>query len=383
MAYRDAVRELRRRGSPGAIVRGAAALAVGLLAYLPIAAAAPLGGVCEASAARFVACPAGFDGGAAACLLVADDEIGDRLFLHALGADGLPAPTARAIPLTTAAGPTQIGDIEALEVADGVVWVVGSHGRRAWSGKRAAGDAKQCRIDGDRLSVFRGSWPPEAALEGIRGVRIETRKKKWRQKLGSKCRTGLFDLALLDLRGRRLAAAACSRFAELEAGASADPDRCAASFRIEGAAVIPDRGGAGRLWLGLRSPTLQGKAVLLRWKEGDELAFDGIALLDLGAGRGVRDLARAGGELRVIAGPAGEAPGGGFEQMAVAIDALESGAVLTARAVAVLPAHAEGLAVAPRGERILVVTDGKAPANEGGRCAIPSEAFDVSPGTTR
>jgi hypothetical protein len=342
-----------------------------------VAGAEPLGTLCEASGARFVPCPLD---ASASCLLVADNEIGDRLFLYPVR-DDRTLGAQRAIPLVARDGSPQrakVGDIETLEVADGVVWVVGSHGRSRWRDDRPAGDAKQCRVAGGRLSIFRGSWNPETPMEVIRGARIATKKKVWRERLGAQCLSGLFDLEAGDVRGNELAAAACDAFAKHDARASADAGACASAFQIEGAAAIPSRAGVPRLWLGLRTPTLQGKALLLRVREGaDELAFDGIALADLGSGRGIRDLAHAAGQLWAIAGPAGEADAGGFELRAIEADALASGARLAMRPVAKLRGQAEGLAISPGGERIVVVTDGK--AGSAGVCELRSQSFDVQP----
>lgn len=362
-------------------MRVAAGVAVVSFVFLaPGVGAEPLGTLCEASAARFVACPKQAGEDAAHCLLVADNEIGDRLFLYPMRADGTLGPE-RAIALLAEDGSAKrakVGDIEALEVAGGVVWVVGSHGRKKWREERAAGDAKQCGVDGGRLSLLRGAWKPETAMESIRGVRVKTKKKQWPELLGASCRDELFDRHGLDGQGNELVAKACGAFAKRDAAANRDPEACASAFQIEGAVAIPSPDGPQRLWVGLRSPTLQGKAMLLRVQPGDTLRFDGIALVDLGSGRGVRDLAHADGKLWAIAAPEADAASGSFELMAIEAAALDSGALLAMRPVAALRPNAEGLAIAPDGGRIVTTTDGQAPETQGGRCKVASEFFEVS-----
>lgn len=367
--------------------RVAVPLVAALLACGASADAAPVGSLCEASAARLVECPQGAGAAAdpAGCLLVADNEIEDRLFLHPVRADAT-LGGGRAIPLVAEDGGAKrakVGDVESLEVADGVVWAVGSHGRRKWSDARAAGDAKQCGVDGARLAIFRGAWKPQTPMDAIRGVRIKTKKKAWQTLLGAECETRLFRLAADDAKGRALAAAACSEIAARHARAAHDRDACESAFQIEGAVALASAAGARRLWLGLRTPAVAGKAALLRLADGEALAFDGIALADLGGGRGVRDLARTNGTLWAIAGPGADTAAGAFELMSAPVGPLESGAVLAMEPVAALPASSEGLAVSPRGDRILVVTDGRAPAHEGGRCEVASEIFSVSPAARR
>lgn len=347
------------------------------------AAAEPLGTLCEASAARFVACPKDPAAGTGdqPCLLVADNEISDRLFLYRRRADGT-FGSERAIPLVLEDGSTQgaqVGDIEALEVADGIVWAVGSHGRRKWSGERHPGDAKQCGVVANRLAIFRGAWQPDTPMGQIRGTRIKTRKKQWHELLGPACESRAFRLAAGDAKGRALAAAACRVFDLHQRQATQDRDACESAFQIEGAALLPSSDGGRRLWLGVRSPPVQGKAVLLRLEQGERLAFDGIALLDLGAERGVRELEYADGRLWIIAGPAGDSQGTGFDLVATRAGSIESGAIVAAmEPIARLPARSEALAVSANGETILVVTDGKAPEHAGGSCKIASEIFDVA-----
>ena len=52
----------------------------------------------------------------------------------------------------------------------------------------------------------------------------------------------------------------------LQAERQASPARCE-TFNIEGAVGVPNESGADRLWLGLRSPLVEGHAVLLRLAE--------------------------------------------------------------------------------------------------------------------
>ena len=74
------------------------------------------------------------------------------------------------------------------------------------------------------------------------------------------------------------------------------------AFAIAGAAPLLES-QRERLWLGLRAPLVDGKAVLLRLSRIDAFRFDALALVDLG-GEGIRALATHGRKLYAIAGSA-------------------------------------------------------------------------------
>lgn len=127
-------------------------------------------------------------------------------------------------------------------------------------------------------------------------------------------------------------------------------------FSVEGAMVFN-----GDLWLGVRSPLVDGKAILLQLDAALKVAR--MVTVDLG-GAGVRDLVAAPGVgFYALAGPLddNQAPGQVWASAS-------PGAVATKLGVAV-PAHAEGLALVGDGTA-LIVTDGD--GEPGSACAKPA-----------
>ena len=124
----------------------------------------------------------------------------------------------------------------------------------------------------------------------------------------------------------------------------------------------------GALWLGVRSPLVDGQALLL------ELAGDPTAALtvarvlpvDLGGG-GVRDLVVQGEQLWILGGPADATP------IHHGLYRLDSPTATAAR-IQDLPDRSEGLAVGPQGA--VVVTDGD--GQPGSRCKLPSEVYGIT-----
>jgi hypothetical protein len=303
---------------------------------------------CEHSAARVVPCPAGRE--APACLLVGDNEIEEQLLLYALDAR---AQLTHETPVAIGA---KLGDIEAIEVAGDRIWIVGSHGRKRWRDELGAGAKQQCAVAGKRLAIFAGTMTREGAISG---TVTKTKKKAWKELLRAQCESELFQLDAADAKGRALAKQACAAFAANDENANQRRDACENAFNIEGAAAIPGTDGVPRLWLGLRSPTLDGKALLLRWKPGDTLRFDGIASVALGERRGVRDMAWAKDRLWLLAGPVPDFTAGvAFALESAPVASLESGAELAAQVTRPVRERAEGLAIMPDGTRASIVTDG-------------------------
>jgi hypothetical protein len=127
---------------------------------------------------------------------------------------------------------------------------------------------------------------------------------------------------------------------------------------IEGAAYW-----GAHLWLGVRSPLRDGKALLLRM-EGDPrvaLSVAEVVPVDLG-GLGVRDLVPDGVGMLVLAGPTG---GGDGAHRLYRLDVPTAPPKLVRDG---LPSSAEGLLVEPGG--LLVVTDGD--GKPGAPCAAPA-----------
>jgi hypothetical protein len=76
-------------------------------------------------------------------------------------------------------------------------------------------------------------------------------------------------------------------------------------MNVEGAVTVPDVSGKPRIWLGLRAPLVDKRAVLLRvaslGENSQPLTFDDIATIDLG-GKGIRELASSEGWIWGMAG---------------------------------------------------------------------------------
>jgi hypothetical protein len=336
------------------------------------AAPKPLGTfpICETSAARVIAC----DGETAhtRCVIVGDNEIPDRLFVFSVNGDG-ELTDHRELAFKFATPDVQkIDDIEALEVgADGVL-VFGSHSRKSFKP-----DADQhCQVDGGRLAFA------QLQRHGaeLRGTAVKTNKEAWRGLLtAAGCSAQLIATAPGDAASRALAQQACAAIADADAHAEQDPAACSRAFNIEGVVSVPGPGGAApRVWVGLRSPVVDGKAVLLRLHDLSRLQFDGIALIALD-GFGVRDLAYARGALWVLAGPMADEEVAG-SLWSVPADDVTSGAELhgvLAPGIAALPAFAEGLAIdAPSGDAFVIV-DGDAGKGSGSPPACKTAAGQV------
>ncbi len=132
----------------------------------------------------------------------------------------------------------------------------------------------------------------------------------------------------------------------------------AGGLAVEGAAWW-----RGSLWFGLRSPLVDGRALLLRM-EGDPsvaLEVDEVATVDLG-GLGVRDLLPRADALLLLAGPAdaGDREPRLFSLAAPGTEPVDLGVPL--------PPVAEG--IAPWGDGLLVVTDGD--GEPGTPCRVPA-----------
>ncbi len=312
-----------------------AALAAAALAAAAPPAPRPLGGppLCEASA--LAEAPDG-------SVLVADNELQDRLFRFALRDGALVEP--REVPLPPGHRPR---DLEALAAGPGgALWLVGSHSRDArcqvrakrarlrWLVSTPAGYAERAFVDGAPVL--------ERAAFGA-GTCLET---------------------LFTDPPPAGAAAVCRALVEALA-------RSCRGLDVEGAVNADD----GRLWLGWRAPLAGGRAVLVRLAEPPlALRFDAVALLDL-EGRGVRALARADDALLGLAGPP-EDGGGQTGLFSLPLEQLAPGASPTPALLRRdLPPSAEGLLV--RGRRGVAVVDGARGTPE--RCEKPSlqVSFDV------
>jgi len=318
--------------------------------------------VCEASAIVGQPCTAA---GKTRCVLVGDNEEEETLFEYTLGPSGLASkspPWKRKLA-------DEVEDIEALTLLDGDVIVVGSHGRQ-----------KDCTRDEERLRILRARSGSGARLTSVAKIRLED-TERWSERLGA-CAKELIRLpdgasaeqiALRDGVCRAIAEAeAAAGEKELPKSDEAGRAKCAATFNVEGALVIADDAGKGRLWLGLRAPLFEKQAILLRVADlasSDEgIRFDGVATIDLG-GLGIRDLAT---DVDWIYGIAGTMADGDSSTLwrAAATD-LKSGGRITSALTFVndLPGGAEGLFVQTPPGQALIVIDGE---KNGTSCIEPA-----------
>jgi hypothetical protein len=123
---------------------------------------------------------------------------------------------------------------------------------------------------------------------------------------------------------------------------------------VEGAAIV-----AGGLWLGLRSPLVDGKAILLGMS-ADGARAERLVLVDLG-GDGVREMVAHEGALLVVSGPVDD------RAQPHRLWRMAGPDTPPALLPAPLPAQTEGIAVV--GDSLVWVTDGN---GKPGKCATAS-----------
>lgn len=295
--------------------------------------------LCEASAA--LAAP--WD---ESLVLVADNEREEQLYVFELD-DGELAPE-EVLQMPARQRPE---DIEALARLGEEVVIVGSHSRN-----------RRCEADEDRLRLRRLARRQDGTLEAI-GPSLDS-AETWGQAMADAgaCLSTLFTNPPPPEAG-----AVCAALIAAEQGASSGPCEV---LNIEGAFGTQD----GRLWLGLRAPQMEGRAVLLRLVAGfGELRFDRVALLKL-EGRGIRELALAGDRLYGLAGPIpdSDVPFALFE---AATDAVLAGGKPDVEILRRdLLTSSEGLLI--RDGRAYVLVDGDEP--EGGvECRKPAKWYTL------
>lgn len=280
--------------------------------------------------------------------LVADNENDEGLFVF-LEREGslVPAPEAwLALPGLPA-------DIEAMAVSEGELVVVGSHSR-----------GKRCKAGGnrDRQVVTRYNWTRDgASLQTALFGHSAIAQLERPDATVDDCLRVLFTNPELQWANE-----VC--IALMAASRGARPGACE-SVNIEAAASVADAKNEARLWLGLRTPLVEGHAVLLRsapitGPTGD-LRIDGVALLDLG-GAGLRGLDGSGDLLLGIAGPTKTTPKSAFFSAPHPVP----GARSSVRHLRDLPSDAEGLA--RDDQSVFFVLDGGAPDEKNGACKTPA-----------
>lgn len=272
-------------------------------------------------------------------VLVADNEIDDRLFSFVV--TGRRLVFSGIVPLPGGSRPR---DVEALAAIDGKIAVVGSHS-----------DSKRGEVRPKRSRV--ALYAPPSGDGGLRLVRA-------------------FDNADAIAAARR-GVPECLRLLFASPAPSRAPELCTAwggeAPQFEGAIALPGAGRSGsRLWLGLRAPLLEGRALLLRLVEGaGEFRFDAIVAVELG-GLGIRELAAIDGRIFAIGGPAGDRAGD-FHLFELPPAVGEGAAWLPARRQAELPNGSEALVPAVAG--VIALVDVNRPG--GGDSACPGSARQV------
>ena len=239
------------------------------------------------------------------CLWVAGDEACsiDRLCrLDPAGSellrfgDGLSFPLSELLDLPGAAD--EEADLEGMAVADGYLWVVGSHGLKRKNAKSDRGNAENAKrlakvtLDGNRRLL--ACLPIEMDDAGKPCLVRETKDGRLARRLKGDAESNLLTEALAD----------DPHFGPYMAIPGKDN-----GFDIEGLAV-----DGKRLLLGLRGPVLRGWSALLEIAletKGEELRLaplDGSGslirkhFLQL-EGLGIRDLHFSGDDLYILAGP--------------------------------------------------------------------------------
>lgn len=304
--------------------------------------------MCEPSAATFAPWNP-------ALVLVGDNEVKEQLYAFSMTADGLQFVEALDIPKENGGRPR---DIEALAASGEAVMIVGSHSRNSHCEEKP----RRRRMEWVRLGG-------DGALEAGAGDFIDGRPAL--DKAMASKESCLETLFVAPAPAK--AAAVCGAMVDAETMADdASPSACA-GLNIEGAVGLAD----GRIWLGLRAPLVDQKAVMLRLTPGhDELRFDHAVLVDLG-GRGIRELTFDQGRQRVwgIAGPDVDRADP-FRLWHVAADDLASEDDLTGAIDArELPTSSEGMLVWEG--RALILIDGAA-TDEGQTCAVHPEQYQLA-----
>jgi hypothetical protein len=304
--------------------------------------------LCEASAAAV----AGWD---RQLVLVADNEVDDRLFTFRVAADGsLEDQHELILP-----GSEHPADIEALATAGDRLLVVGSHGRNARCERRPKRERLQILV-----------WDDDGG--SLREHRLLDNEVLLEQALTSvtSCLERLF-VSPEPVHAR----AVCSAW--VSAQRAANPERCIPPLDIEGAATLapPGEQADARFWLGMRQPRVDGNAILVRLlADPVELRFDGVVLIPHGD-RGIRDLCSCGEYLWAILGPG--APSFASSSLWRApSSAIVPGAVVAGEVVAdELPPSTEGLLL--RDGALIAITDGAEPSARGQLCERPATQLRI------
>jgi len=290
--------------------------------------------VCEPSAALMTDCP----GVSGKCVIVADDDITNKLFLFPLSVTGLGVSEFRSLHLEGAT----VDDIEALVgLGPQRLLILGSHSRK-----------KSCKTVLDRRKIL---------VADIRADKLHPLQRPTETRvLTAK------DLVPPEAQEHSKILRAFANAIEVTEGLAEhariaeDRDACehSGAIDIEGAAAVHRSSTEPpAVWVGLRKPLLawagSSLAILLRLADAHELRFDQVVLLDLG-GRGIRELSSDGTWLWGIAGGPLESQNN-FTLWRIPLPDLLPDAILKPETVRPLPFLSEGLAIVA--ERGLVFID--------------------------
>lgn len=303
--------------------------------------------LCEASAAAIVDCP----GSSETCLLVGDNEVRDRLFLFGVTGQGERAKLGQQdeIRISTlphpGGGELELSDIEAIvRLSRKEVVVFGSHSRNS-----------QCDRKKKRRIFAQGNLTVGRLAKSAMNP-IGSKKHKCKRLFGDRMDTVMQRVCDAIERSEDSAEMAFEKEDKAERinACNLDP-----AFNIEGAVAV---GETAEIWIGLRAPLVDDKAVLLRQVPGeDHLKFDAAAFVDLGKS-GIRDLTYEQNRVWAISGPPidGDASHGLWRMNA---SELEHGAVIQPEYIFELPNRAEGLAIT-NGTAFVVIDGNEAKKGE-------------------
>lgn len=340
--------------------------------------------------------------------LVSDELSGDRVMLSRLTSDGHGAFGGHArfdladyIDLPHTGPEAAEADIEGLDYADHYLWFTGSHSAKRGRPKgrnrkkdldrlaHVEVDANRCLLG--RLPVVDGA-PVRSCKHPKRGEETLTAAR-----LGDGVGGNLLMEALQD--DRHLGSYVREQQEDAEKGTKAHPGK-ENGLDIEGLAVFDER-----LLIGMRGPVLRGWAVLLEIEPVDQapgrLALAVIAdgqryrkhFLDLD-GLGIRELARDGDDLLIIAGPTMPLPGAQrlyrlHDASKLENDSFTSRDHHQLEAVCDLPRtghgdHAEGLAAMrwPGSDGVLIVYDTPTASRRPGAGSVYADVFRLDPRRT-
>lgn len=281
---------------------------------------------------------------------VADGRIDDRLFGFSLAGGKLTAAKARNVDLSSIPAAERPRDVEAATTVVRSLVLVGSHARSAG-----------CEIQPDRERILVAAVDANGKAATERAIDDAPVMASLRRGDEQACLDTLFNTV-----GRTIEASRLLCRALLAAERAASQERCE-TLAIAGSTIVPLE-GRERLWLALRSPLVDGKAVLVRLASLTAFRFDMTALVDLG-GSGIRELGTYRRTAFAIAGSSAD-PRAPFALYALTPRGDETFDVRRLRDD-LLPASEALLAT---DDGMVVLADGE---GDGGSCRVPARQYLV------